>query len=127
MNRLALVIEDFAMLREEIVETLQDAGWAVVEAATWEEARCSWVLHAGELGLVVTDNNFPRERGGFAKPQASRVVRLIDNACPVVVHSGDDLSPEFADMPNVRFVQKGMSGGASLMAAIADLTGEVAS
>lgn len=103
MSRLALVVEDMAMLREMIVGDLERAGWEVVEADTFELAE-HFLANRGPIGLVITDNDMPPKVGLLPRAHAGQVVDLVDGACPVIVHSGDDLSE--LEGPNVRVVQK---------------------
>jgi CheY-like chemotaxis protein len=82
-----LVIEDELFLRLNIVSCLQEAGYAVVEAATGEEAIA--LCHAGApIDLVFTDVNLGGHASGWDVAECFRTVRPD---VPVVYTSGRSL------------------------------------
>ncbi|MSR75661.1 MAG: sigma-54-dependent Fis family transcriptional regulator [Planctomycetes bacterium] len=67
--RTALVIDDDALSREFLVETLRTSGWTTSEAGSAEEA--TRILAAGEFRLVLTDLRLP-QADGLAVLRAAR-------------------------------------------------------
>ncbi|HZC17290.1 MAG TPA: response regulator [Caulobacteraceae bacterium] len=62
---LILVVEDEALVRQCAVAQLEDAGFAVIEAADAEEALRSFKDHAA-VTTVFTDINMPGEFDGLS-------------------------------------------------------------
>jgi CheY-like chemotaxis protein len=61
---LVLVVEDEPILRELIVDELQDAGYKVLEAGN--AAAALWILRSRRgVGLVVIDVNMPGKMDGL--------------------------------------------------------------
>lgn len=56
--RVALVVEDEWLVRFEIADILEEAGWCVLEAATGERAM-EFVEEALRIDLLVTDIRLP--------------------------------------------------------------------
>jgi CheY-like chemotaxis protein len=82
-----LVIEDEVFLRLNIVSCLQEAGYAVVEAATGEEA--IGLCHSNtSIDLVFTDVNLGGHASGWDVAECFRTVRP---GVPVVYTSGRSL------------------------------------
>jgi CheY-like chemotaxis protein len=82
-----LVIEDEFFLRLNIVSCLQEAGYAVVEAATGEEAIA--LCHSDtSIDVVFTDVNLGGYVSGWDVAECFRTVRP---AVPVVYTSGRSL------------------------------------
>jgi CheY-like chemotaxis protein len=68
---LVLVVEDEGLVRLMAVDMLEDAGFAVIEATSADEA---WTLledRSGDVGVLFTDIEMPGSMNGFAL--ASRV------------------------------------------------------
>jgi CheY-like chemotaxis protein len=82
-----LVIEDEFFLRMNIVSCLQEAGYAVVEAVTGEEAIA--LCHSGtSIDVVFTDVNL----GGYASGwDVAECFRTVRPGVPVVYTSGRSL------------------------------------
>jgi CheY-like chemotaxis protein len=82
-----LVIEDEFFLRMNIVSCLQEAGYAVVEAVTGEEAIA--LCHSGtSIDVVFTDVNL----GGYASGwDVAECFRTVRPDVPVVYTSGRSL------------------------------------
>jgi CheY-like chemotaxis protein len=82
-----LVIEDEFFLRLNIVSCLQEAGYAVVEAASGEEAIA--LCHSGtSIDVVFTDVNL----GGYASGwDVAECFRTVRPGVPVVYTSGRSL------------------------------------
>lgn len=54
-----LLVEDEAIIREIMAESLTDAGYGVIEAGTGDEAIALIRSHTHEFGIVVTDFHMP--------------------------------------------------------------------
>ena len=79
-----LVVEDEAIIRLILAETLLDEGYQTVEAATGDEA-VSIIDGDGVFDLVVTDIQMPGLLDGLA---VGRHARLRDALIPVVYVTG---------------------------------------
>jgi CheY-like chemotaxis protein len=104
-----LVVEDDALVRTALAETLRDLRYRVVEAADADAALAS--LDAGaRVDAVLTDLTMPGSMDGLGLAAAARA-RLP--AVPVVLISGHlDASQGKPLPPGVEFVQKPHTGGA---------------
>ena len=85
-----LVVDDSMMVRRQVGRALEDAGFAVLEAADGQEALDK--MAAAAVGLVVCDVNMPRmdgleflERLGPAGVAATPVVMLTTEGQPALV------------------------------------------
>ena len=79
-----LVVEDEGLVRELIVETLREAGCAVTEAASADEAVCA-LKRAAAPDILVTDVKLPGTMNGIAL--AERIRRTLPRM-KVIVTSG---------------------------------------
>ena len=80
-----LIVEDNVVLRFVLAEFLRDAGFAVVEASSGDEAR-SFLNTPNSVSLVFTDVHMPGETDGIT------LARIVTDALPqvkVVVTSGE--------------------------------------
>jgi CheY-like chemotaxis protein len=67
----ALIVEDEWLLRDDIAQTLREAGWAVLEASTGEGAIA--LLHAGRrIDTVITDIHLAGYLSGWDVGEAFR-------------------------------------------------------
>ncbi len=80
-----LLVEDEPLIREIMLESLQDAGFGVVEAADGDAA--VRLIHdaPGRFGLLVTDFHMPGRSDGLAVAAA---MRSRWPEVPVVIASG---------------------------------------
>lgn len=90
-----LVVEDESMVRMVAVDMLEDAGFAVLEAAT---ADAAWAILEQErgIGVLFTDVDMPGSMDGFVL--ACRVAERWPHI-RLVVTSGR-VGPRDADMPD---------------------------
>ncbi len=115
--RSILVVEDEPLLRELTVEQLQQAGYAVVETATADEAL--GVLKSGAaIALVFTDVNTPGDLDGL------KLANLVRESWPevgVIVTSGGGLVAAKDVVPPGQFMPKPYSF-LDMVAAVRSLT-----
>jgi two-component system, response regulator PdtaR len=98
-----VVVEDETLIRMLLVETLNDAGFAVMEAARADEALEILQAKAPEIGVVVTDIHMPGQMNGLDLAQyASRHWPWIS----VLMASGK-APPKLQELPpNTHFIPK---------------------
>ena len=94
-----LLVEDDHVIRASTAETLRDAGMAVVEAVSAEEALVTLRAgtQAGAIDVLVTDVNLP----GLSGPELADKVRTLRPGIGIVFATGDSevtLIPGDADM-----------------------------
>lgn len=97
-----LVVEDEAFVRMLAVDVLEDEGFAVVAAATADEA---WAVleSRGDIGVLFTDVNMPGDMDGLAL--AARVAKRWPHIRLVVTSGRKGLSNH--ELPDHgQFVQK---------------------
>ncbi len=70
VSRLALLVEDEWLVRMEIADALQTAGWVILEACSGEEAMA--LLDEQHFDLLVTDLRLPGPLTGWDVADASR-------------------------------------------------------
>jgi len=63
-QRIALLVEDEWLIRMEIADALDDAGWIVIEAGSGEEA-IALFANGGHADLLITDIRLPGELSGW--------------------------------------------------------------
>ena len=101
-----LVVEDEALVRSCTVHELEDAGYAVIDAADAEEALAEFQNHL-DVTIVFTDVNMPGRFDGLA------LVQKIFQMCPrvqLILTSGRG-APTQSEMPaGARFLPKPYSG-----------------
>lgn len=83
-RRTVLVVEDEALTRLAVAETLRDCGLHVVETATAEEA-WSYLWTGAAVDLVFSDIQMPGQMDGLL---LARLVRQAYPEIPVVLTSG---------------------------------------
>ena len=97
-----LVVEDEALLRDCVVDQLQDAGFGVIAAANAEQGLQAFDEH-GEVTTVFTDMSMP---GRFDGLSLMRQVHARRPSVQLILTSGRS-APHRADMPaGVRFLPK---------------------
>src|ERR1700738_2152919 len=79
-----LVVEDEVLIRLSLAETLRDAGYSVVEAASADEA-LTVLTSSTPVDVVLTDVNMPGSLDGIA---LGRYVRTTRPELKVIVVSG---------------------------------------
>lgn len=108
LHRTVLVVEDEALIRFELVDMLEDAGFIVHEAGDAGDAIALLEQHP-EIRLVITDIQMPGDIDGL------RLAHLIRSRWPptmLIVMSGN-LKVEMADLPvRSSFVAKPFHGPA---------------
>jgi CheY-like chemotaxis protein len=95
-----LVVEDDTFVRIALCEDLREAGLAVVEAASAEEA-LSYLSVGERIDLVFTDIQLPGRLDGIA---LARQLRTRHPALPVVLTSGNTVPP--GDLEGSLFIPK---------------------
>jgi CheY-like chemotaxis protein len=75
-RRTVLVVDDEALIRMIAVETLEDAGYQVLEAANSQEAIEVLLSHAERINVLMTDVNMPGETNGIG------LVRYVERNHP---------------------------------------------
>ena len=99
-GELVLVADDEQALREMISLALSAQGFRVLTAANGAEAITLLRQHAGEVALVLLDDDMPVMSGRAVIPQ----IQALAPAPPMVLMSGD--AKDFPDAPNVRTLAK---------------------
>ena len=100
-----LLVEDETLIREIMAESLEDAGYAVIQAATGDEAIS--MIHDGsvQITFLVTDFHMPGDADG-----AEVAFRLREKwpDAPVVIASGrpDVLKQAWQAIHGYRFLSK---------------------
>ena len=86
--RVALVIEDEWLVRNNIVNELRESGWTVVETATGEEALA--LLAGREVDVVLTDIQLAGPMTGW---EVAHAVRMAKPDLPVIYASANASDP----------------------------------
>lgn len=79
-----LIVEDDPLVRLDMALALSDAGFAVIEAGTADEA-IDIIAHRSHIGLVFTDIEMPGEHDGL---DLAELVAETRPELPVLVTSG---------------------------------------
>ncbi|HWW64194.1 MAG TPA: response regulator [Sphingomonadaceae bacterium] len=85
LSRVAMIVEDEWLVRLEIADTLEEAGWDIVEAASGEEA-LEMLPTLNHLDLLVTDI---RLLGPFTGWDVAEAVRAARPAVGVIYASAN--------------------------------------
>ena len=102
----ALVVDDDALMRIDVAEMLEQAGFSTREAEDGDAALEVLERQAAEVALLFSDVEMPGSRDGFA---LAREVSARWPAITVVIASGR-LAPQPGDLPvGVRFIPKPFS------------------
>jgi CheY-like chemotaxis protein len=100
-NRI-LIVEDEMIVRLIGSDTLTDAGYEVVEAATADEALQLLEQH-GDVEVLFTDIRMPGSMDGL---ELARLVRERWPAMKILITSGDTFPPRSAIADDGRFLAK---------------------
>ena len=100
-----LVVEDEPLIRENLCEALEDAGFEVVEAASGVVALELLNHFPRRLSALVTDLHMP---GGVDGGQVAERARVVAPGVPVVIVSGrpDLLQPDWRGRFNYVLLRK---------------------
>ena len=80
-----LLVEDEVLIREVMAESLQDAGFDVVEAANGHQALAALQQSECKICIVVTDYHMP---GGIDGSEVALQARAAMPGIPVIIASG---------------------------------------
>jgi CheY-like chemotaxis protein len=100
-----LIVEDEAMLRENLADVLELLNYRVVKAADGVEALQLYDEYRSTIQMVLTDMVMPR-MGGF---ELCKALRSRDTALPIVTMSGYSSkinTGELRDLNIAKFMQK---------------------
>lgn len=103
-----LVVEDEPLVRMLATDTLEAAGYRVVEASSGAEALEKIRVH-NSMAAVVVDIGLPDTRGEVLAAK----IREMAESMPIVIASGhheDDLRQRFSDTSNMGFIGKPYAG-----------------
>jgi PAS domain S-box-containing protein len=89
-----LVAEDEELVRNVVVQILEDAGYHVLVAKDGREAVRLFKEHADEVALAIFDVIMPRLTG----PEAYSEILLLNSSLPVIFTSGYSNANSFADV-----------------------------
>lgn len=95
-QKTVLVVEDEALIRFTIADTLEDAGYAVLEAASVLEAVGKLGQHE-HIDLVLTDVDMP---GGLNGIDLAKMVAECAPKISIIVSSARS-APDLAGLPDV--------------------------
>jgi CheY-like chemotaxis protein len=98
-----LIVEDEALVRMIAAESLVDAGFVVVEAATADEALATLTLEAAEVDLLFSDIQMPGRIDGL------ELATIVHDRWPwiAVMLASGALMPLRSEMPqDTRFIPK---------------------
>ena len=90
-----MVVEDESLVSLDAVETLRDAGYAVVEAANAEQA-LAVVVGGGNVDVLFTDINMPGRMDGL---ELARRVNRLEPSIHLLLTSGK-VRPGRGEIPN---------------------------
>lgn len=100
-QRTVLIVEDEPLIRMILADSLEDEGYAVVEAATAFEA--IGLLGTRTIDVVITDIDMP---GGLNGLDVARYVASCKKEVPVIVTSGGHAIDDGELVGNARFIAK---------------------
>ncbi len=84
MSKCVLLVEDEGLIRLTLAETLEDAGYTVVEAGTGDEA-CALLRERPEVDVLLTDIQMPGLADGI---DVARSFHALHPNRPVVFMTG---------------------------------------
>ncbi len=99
-------MEDEESLRELVTATLEDAGYAVIAAASGLEALAQWELHSERIDLLFTDMVMPE---GVSGRQLAERLSTAQPDLKIIYTSGYSLDltdPHFAGGREIYFLEK---------------------
>ncbi len=88
-DRLVLVVDDAADVRETIVAIFEDLGFAVIQAAGGQEALDILDNRDLDVALLFTDVQMPRMSG----PQLAVAARKLRPSLKIILSSGETRNP----------------------------------
>ncbi len=88
-DRLVLVVDDAADVRETIVAIFEDLGFAVIQAAGGQEALDILDNRDLDVALLFTDVQMPRMSG----PQLAAAARKLRPSLKIILSSGETGNP----------------------------------
>jgi CheY-like chemotaxis protein len=101
-----LIVEDELLVRMFAVDTLEDAGFGVVQAGDGGEAlRALTTADAADLAAVIVDLGLPDRSGD----QVAAEIRALHSSLPIVIASGRserELKERFANDERVAILVK---------------------
>jgi DNA-binding response OmpR family regulator len=100
-----LLVEDESLIREVMAESLEDAGFAVIQAATGDEAISVIQNDVGTITALVTDFHMPGETDGA---DVAYCIRRKWPDMPVIIASGrpDMMKMSWQDECGYRLLRK---------------------
>ena len=101
-----LLVEDEESLRELVSATLEEAGYAVVAAASGLEALALWEQHGERIDLLLTDMVMPE---GISGRQLAERLTVSRQGLKIIYTSGYSLDltdPHFAGGREINFLEK---------------------
>ncbi len=102
----ALVVDDDGILRMDVAEILEQAGFRTLEADTGDEAMAVLEQHHLDVTLLFSDVEMPGSRNGFA---LAREVAVKWPYIAIVIASGR-MRPDDGDLPEgAHFIGKPFS------------------
>lgn len=104
--RTILLVEDDALLRMNAAEILEDAGFAVVEAAD-ADAALKIIGEHEKIGILFTDVHMPGSMNGF------RLAQVVHERWPGValILTSGEMRPQKAEIPHAGiFIPKPYTG-----------------
>jgi CheY-like chemotaxis protein len=84
MSKCVLLVEDEGLIRLTLAETLEDAGYTVVEAGSGDEA-CALLNHKDQFDVLLTDIQMPGSADGI---DVARSFHELHPGRPVVFMTG---------------------------------------
>ena len=100
-QRTVLIVEDEPLIRMILADSLEDEGYAVIEAETALEA--IGLLATRTVDVVITDIDMP---GGLNGLDVARYVASCRKDVPVIVTSGGHVIDDGELVGNARFIAK---------------------
>jgi DNA-binding response OmpR family regulator len=93
-SEMILVVEDEEMLADLVQSILERKGYRVIVAGDEEEAVQQFMLHRGEISVVLSDRRLPRGSGTSVLGR----IRRIDGQAKVILISGAPGEDTAADL-----------------------------
>lgn len=83
--RTILVVEDEEMVRQMVAMILEDAGFRVLQASSFDEAEPIWLAEKNSIDLLLTDSRLP----GVSGPEMAQEFKRDKPALRIIISSGD--------------------------------------
>lgn len=97
-----LVVEDELLIRMALAQTLEDAGYDVIEAGNGLEAIAA-IAGDARIDAIITDVDMP---GGISGLDIARMAKLAGSIVPVLVMSGREHDLSAAGIDDADFILK---------------------